>query len=122
MTWMSRRWRRLLLRVLTVSVAVPWFFSGCKPFIHPEPPAFPPAPPVDCPPVRVYSAESTPETPAQSHQSFQPIDLVTALRLADSQNPEIAVARERIREALAIQDRAELLCIPDLEIGSTWVR
>src|SRR5437660_1554684 len=39
----------------------------------------------------------------------QPIDLPTALQLADGQNPEIALARERIREALALQDRADAL-------------
>ncbi len=52
----------------------------------------------------------------------QPIDLPTALRLGDAQNPQIAVARERIREALARQDRAEALWLPDVELGATWLR
>jgi outer membrane protein TolC len=48
--------------------------------------------------------------------------LPTALRLANAQNPEIALARERIREALAVQGRAEVLWLPDLEVGTTWMR
>ena len=39
----------------------------------------------------------------------QPIDLPTALQLADGQNPEIAFARERIREAtVAVARRSQL--------------
>jgi outer membrane protein TolC len=42
--------------------------------------------------------------------------------LADEQNPQVAIARERIREAMAVQDRAELLCLPALEAGVAWLR
>jgi outer membrane protein TolC len=52
----------------------------------------------------------------------KPIDLPTALRLADAQNPEVALARERIREALARQELAEVLWLPNLELGTTWTR
>jgi outer membrane protein TolC len=102
---------------MSLGVAAGSFLGGCHPFLPPEP-HYPPPPPVVCPPpLQVCASESAPEQPAP-----QPIDLVTALRLADGQNPEIAVARERIREAFAQQNRAELLWIPDVEIGSTWVR
>src|SRR5262249_36239281 len=60
--------------------------------------------------------------PADLGQAPQPIDLPTALRLADDQNPEIAFARERIREALAQQNRAEVLWLPHLEVGVNWTR
>jgi outer membrane protein TolC len=44
------------------------------------------------------------------------------LRLADARNPEIAVARERIREALARQERVEWLWLPTLEVGPAYTR
>src|SRR5262245_25713406 len=56
--------------------------------------------------------------PPEPRLKSYPIDLPTALRLADSQNPEIAVARERINQALAIQDRLALFWIPSLEVGN----
>lgn len=54
--------------------------------------------------------------------SPQLIDLTTALRLADGKNPEIALARERIREALAQQEHAEVLWLPHLEFAPNWLR
>jgi outer membrane protein TolC len=64
----------------------------------------------------------SPEPPTPLPGEPQPIDLPTALRLADVQNPEIAVARTRIQEALARQDLAELLWVPHFELGETWAR
>jgi outer membrane protein TolC len=72
-------------------------------------------------PPEAVSADA-PRTPTSSNEQNQPIDLPTALRLANAQNPDIAVARERIQEALAIQERAEVLWVPNLEAGSTWLR
>ncbi len=54
--------------------------------------------------------------------SAQLIDLTTALRLADTKNPEIALARERIREAFAQQEHAEVLWLPHLEFAPVWQR
>ena len=51
-----------------------------------------------------------------------PIDLPTALRLVDAANPTIAVARERVREAYAVQRQAEVLWIPDLRVGPSYQR
>jgi outer membrane protein TolC len=68
-------------------------------------------------------ANCDPAKPPRPEQpSEAPIDLLTALRLADSQNPEIAVARERIREAAAQTERAELLWLPNLELSPAWMR
>lgn len=51
-----------------------------------------------------------------------PIDLPTALRLANSNSPAIGFARARLAEALAIQDRADLLILPNLTAGATYYR
>ena len=44
-----------------------------------------------------------------------PIDLTTALRLAEVENPLIAEARQRIGEALAVQQGARALLLPIAE-------
>jgi outer membrane protein TolC len=51
-----------------------------------------------------------------------PIDLVTALRLADANNPTIALARERVNEAYAFLRHAQLLLLPNLQTGPAYVR
>jgi outer membrane protein TolC len=48
------------------------------------------------------------------------IDLTTALRLAEVENPLIAEARQRIGEALAIQQGAQALLLPSLNIGTNF--
>lgn len=61
--------------------------------------------------------------PKQSPASTPfPIDLPTALRLADAQNPLIQFARERIQAAAAELDRARVLWLPNLTLGATWLR
>ena len=47
-----------------------------------------------------------------------PIDLTTALRLAEAENPRIAEARQRIGEALAVQRGARALLFPTLNLGT----
>ncbi len=47
-----------------------------------------------------------------------PIDLTTALRLAEAENPRIAEARQRIGEALAVQQGARALLFPTLNVGT----
>jgi outer membrane protein TolC len=49
-----------------------------------------------------------------------PIDLTTALRLAEVENPEIAGARQLIREALALQQAAYALALPTLNAGTNF--
>jgi outer membrane protein TolC len=47
-----------------------------------------------------------------------PIDLATALRLAERENPVIGLAREAIFENLALQDQARALLLPTLVAGT----
>ncbi len=49
-----------------------------------------------------------------------PIDLPSALRLADAQNTQIALARERILEAEAQLDQARVLLLPNLDAGASY--
>jgi outer membrane protein TolC len=49
-----------------------------------------------------------------------PIELTTALRLAEVENPMIAEARQRIGEALAVQQGARALLFPSLNVGTNF--
>jgi outer membrane protein TolC len=49
-----------------------------------------------------------------------PVDLSTVLQLAESQNPTIALGREAIREALALQLQARGLLLPSLNGGAMY--
>lgn len=107
---------------------LPCFLCGCHRGLHPGPVSYPSPSAVVCPPVTLTGAvgpagekagkEVGPAWPVEA----QPIDLPTALRLANVQNPDIAVARERIREAQSRQDLAEMLWLPNLELGPVWMR
>lgn len=67
------------------------------------------------------SAEPASATPVSADSAaLYPIDLTTALRLADANNPTVAVARARTREALAQLDRARVLWVPNLALGPTF--
>jgi outer membrane protein TolC len=57
---------------------------------------------------------------ATGRRATYPIDLPTALRLADANNPTVAVARARAREAVAQLDRARVLWVPSLTVGPTF--
>jgi outer membrane protein TolC len=50
----------------------------------------------------------------------QPIDLPTALRLAHVDNPEIRLARERVREAVAQRQFAAAQFLPTLNVGTNF--
>lgn len=83
-----------------------------------QPPAGPAAP-------APRPAEPTPAAePSRPYAAAQPttypIDLPTALRLADADNPTANVARARVREALANLDRARVAWIPNLTFGPTF--
>ncbi len=49
-----------------------------------------------------------------------PIDLSTALRLAEVQNPAIAATRAEVLEALAAQTQARVLLLPSLNAGGNY--
>lgn len=51
-----------------------------------------------------------------------PIDLLTALQLVDTNNPTLAVARERVREAYLALREAQLAWLPDLRSGPAYQR
>jgi outer membrane protein TolC len=59
-------------------------------------------------------------TPPAGRRASYPIDLPTALRLVDGNNPTVGVARARVREAVAQLDRARLNWIPTLSFGPTF--
>lgn len=69
------------------------------------------------------SAVESPTSDAASTTSDVPtysLDLGNVLHLADAQNPNVAVARERINEAYARVERAETLWIPSLRAGLNY--
>jgi outer membrane protein TolC len=51
-----------------------------------------------------------------------PISLDTVLRLAEEQNPQLAVARERLNQAGLEQKVAESAWVPNLYVGSAYYR
>jgi outer membrane protein TolC len=59
-------------------------------------------------------------TTSQAGGGPHPIDLETALQLTSGQNPQVAFARERIKEAFAQFDRAQVLWLPSIRAGATY--
>src|SRR5207244_1817471 len=51
-----------------------------------------------------------------------PIDLATALRLADADNLQVALAREQVAQAMARVDAADVLWLPSLRGGVSYNR
>ncbi len=49
-----------------------------------------------------------------------PVDLSTVLRLAEAENPAIALGREAIREALALRLQARAMLLPSLNGGAMY--
>jgi outer membrane protein TolC len=85
--------------------------------------AFPPpqATLLPCPQLPVPAVTTKDPAPHLSTpQEVIPIDFVTALRLADQKNSKIAIARERIQQALASQEAAEALWLPNIEVGPEY--
>src|SRR5437660_12005575 len=60
--------------------------------------------------------------PGAAEPDRLPIDLPTALRLADASNPTVAVARARVAEAYARLRQADLFWLPNLTTGGTYQR
>jgi hypothetical protein len=67
-----------------------------------------------------YPTPTPPWPPAPGE--IVPIDLATALRLVDANNPTVALARRRVDEAYARERQAEVLWLPDLRSGVTYDR
>jgi outer membrane protein TolC len=53
-------------------------------------------------------------------EQIYPVDLCVVLRLADDRNPAIGLAREAIRENLALQQAASVLLLPTLRAGGNY--
>jgi outer membrane protein TolC len=70
----------------------------------------------------VDPAPLAPPPPGTADTEVLPIDLPTALRLAEAANPTIAVARQRVEEAYARQIQAEVLWLPNLQWGPAYLR
>lgn len=77
-------------------------------FVEEQPETLPAPPPT---PVEISAAN--PE---------YPIDLVTALRLADADNLTIGLAREQIQQAYAEYNGASALWLPSIRAGTSWDR
>ena len=61
-------------------------------------------------------------SPSGPDVTVQPIDLPTALRLVNTSNPTIALARTRVEEAYAQLREAQVLWIPDLVAGPSYLK
>ena len=61
-------------------------------------------------------------TPLVPGQVIHPIDLPGALRLAGARDLDIAIARERVSQALAELQQARAQWLPSLYIGPNWIR
>ena len=70
------------------------------------------------PPVATEAASTPPAIPEAGPAT--PIDLSSALRLADGQNPVIGEARTLILAALAERQAARAILLPDLHAGSSY--
>ncbi|OJW06984.1 MAG: hypothetical protein BGO49_27435 [Planctomycetales bacterium 71-10] len=57
--------------------------------------------------------------PAKSGGEYA-VDLSSALRLAEAENPQIAVARQRVGEAVAVLQGARALLLPSLNMGANY--
>ena len=71
------------------------------------------------PPEPIATGEGVPSGDGREHL---PIDLPTALRLANADNLQVAVAREQIRQAFAKVDAANVLWLPVIRGGTSYNR
>ena len=72
-------------------------------------------------PTPTPGATSLPEvTTIATRTDSYPLDLGGVLGLADGRNPQVILARERINEAYAQVDRADILWLPSLRAGVNY--
>lgn len=79
----------------------------------------------EAPALQLTSAEAEepalpPQPMAAAPRDGYPLSLSNVLYLADAQNPNVAVARERINEAYARVERADTLWLPSLRAGLNY--
>jgi outer membrane protein TolC len=78
--------------------------------------AIPPEPPA----ALVGQDTAEPVPPGSVEAVARPIDLPTALSIAAGQNPQVAFASARVREAFAQLDRADALWLPSINAGVNY--
>jgi outer membrane protein TolC len=81
----------------------------------------PPAEPIPTPPRPLQVPPAPSASPAEASKAL-PISLDTVLRLAQEQNTQVALAREKVREAYAEKDVAGTRWLPDWYVGTAYYR
>lgn len=84
--------------------------------------AAPQEPLPDLPAPMTASPDRTIGEPLIPGQTIEPIDLAGALRLAGARDLDIALAKERVCQAVAELAQAKALWLPSLYIGPSWIR
>ena len=113
--------RRLLRNMIPLSLLC--ISTGCLHHAAPivdYPPHLDSCLPCPATPFSASGKPAVPESTKSATPEVMPIDFNTALRLADQNNPAIALVRERIQQAVAQQQRAQSLWLPDLEVGPNY--
>lgn len=106
-----------LIALAAVAAGEPPATPGVAPALDAAPSPSPsPAPP---PAAEDAAALGSPLIPGQA---IHPIDLPGALRLAGARDLDVAIARERVCQALAELDQARVLWLPSLFLGPNWIR
>ncbi|HEY2785070.1 MAG TPA: TolC family protein [Fimbriiglobus sp.] len=95
-----------------VSGATPAEPTRVDPEIRPAQATVDPTPPTPLPTAK----------PAYGASATLPIDLPTVFRLVNANSPAVGFARARVREAMARQDKAEVLWLPNLQTGAAYNR
>jgi outer membrane protein TolC len=80
------------------------------------------APAAEPAPVPHPEAPAPPPPAPEATVRVVPIDLDTVLRLAEGQNAQVALARERVHEAYASKDIAAAAWLPDVFVGMGFYR
>jgi outer membrane protein TolC len=63
-----------------------------------------------------------PPTPPADQHPVLPVTLDAVLRLAEEQNPQLALARERVCQAFAEKDLADQRWLPEVNVGTGYYR
>ena len=75
---------------------------------------------VDVPPLPPPAKPNEETKFNEDHGEVRPIDLPTALQLADARNPLVAYTREQVRQAYAKLERADVLWLPSIRAGTAF--
>jgi outer membrane protein TolC len=103
------------------AAGLPWIGLGCADqFVTPEDRGAKVTAPSA--PVISRAAESDGQPAAPAPERAVPISMDTVLRLTGDQNRQIALAREKVREANADKDVADLGWLPAIYVGSAYWR